>query len=323
MLNKLAVLLAASLVLALSACGTGCGIGSTGCGGGETQSSVSNSSEIQWNLAGQTPGARGNYTAMVHDGGTLRVFSNFKGGSLLNLFDDGLLTEAKMYEWKGDWSGVSGANVVADTPGKFLRTIGVQRGDSGKCYGLLRIGEAYGVGGYLPAWFETDNKCENWHVVKPNVWNGSSDGFNTLTVDESAPAELDTGTPRNNRFTAIGESIGARVALAYSNNGVDWHFEKAELLPAELHATNPTFISEVKTPFGYHMIAADWNGQEAFRHMHLYSCDGKKYRVLDTAAPTFNGPKGTALLYEKSTGLVHSLTNGKHLTFQATRLACT
>ena len=27
-------------------------------------------------------------------------------------------------------------------------------------------------------------------------------------------------------------------------------------------------------------------------------------------------------LYKKATGLVHSLTNGKHLTFQAIQLAC-
>lgn len=312
-----------ALTLFLYSCGGGCGIGSTGCGGGETQTLLPPSvSEVQWQLAGQTPGARGNYAAMVHDGSVLRVFSNFNGGTLLNLFDDGLLTEAKMYEWRGDWSGVSNARVAVDTPGKFLRTIGVQRGESGKCYGLLRIGEAYGVGGYLPSWFETDNQCENWSVVKLNVWNGISDGFSTLSVDESAPSLLDTVNPRNNRFTAVGESLGPRLSLAYSNNGIDWQYEKVELLPAELNAAALAFVSEVKTPFGYHLIAADWNGQEAYRHLHLYSCDGKKYRVLDTASPTFNGPKGTALLYEKSTGLVHSLTNGKHLTFQAAQLPC-
>ena len=314
--------LAAAAVLFLASCGGSCGIGSTGCGGGETQTTVPvSSSEIQWKLAGQTPGARGNYTAMVYDGAVLRVFSNFKGGSLLNLLDDGLLTEAKMYEWRGDWSGVSSLRVAVDTPGKYLRTIGIQRGESGKCYGLLRIGEAYGVGGYFPSWFETDNQCENWHAVKLNVWDGQSDGFSTLSVDEAAPSTLDTANPRNNRFTAIGESLGPRLSLAYSNNGIDWRYERVELFPSDL-AVNPAFVSEVKTPFGYHAIAADWNGQEAYRHIHLYSCDGKKYRVLDTASPTFNGPKGAALLYEKATGLVHSLTNGKHLTFQAAQLAC-
>ena len=321
-MSRLVFLLLATVLL-LASCGGGCGIGSTGCGGGETQTSVPPSvSEVQWQLAGQTPGARGNYAAMVHDGGTLRVFSNFNGGSLLDLVDDRQLTEAKMYEWRGDWSGVSNVRVAVDTPGKFLRTIGVQRGESGKCYGLLRIGEAYGVGGYFPSWFETNTQCENWRAVKLNVWNGTSDGFSTLSVDESAPAALDTTTPRNNRFTAIGESLGPRLSLAYSNDGLDWRYEKVELLPAELNATSPAFVSEVKTPFGYHLIAADWNGQEAYRHIHLYSCDGKKYRVLDTASPTFNGPKGTVLLYEKATGLVHALTNGKHLTFQASQLSC-
>ena len=227
-----------------------------------------------------------------------------------------------MYEWRGDWSGVSNVRVAADTPGKYLRTIGVQRGESGKCYGLLRIGEAYGVGGYYPSWLETDTKCENWKLVKLNVWDGQSDGFSTLNVDENAPAALDVVNPRNNRFTAVGESLGARLSLAYSNDGITWKYEKAELLPPELNSTNPAFVSEVKTPFGWHLIAADWNGQEAYRHLHLYSCDGKKYRVLDMNSPTFNGPKGTALLYEKATGLVHALTNGKHLTFQASQLAC-
>lgn len=318
------IILALASALALSACGGGeCGIGSTGCGGGETQASVVNgNSEVQWQLAGQTPGARGNYTAIVYDGNLLRVFSNFKGGSLLNLFDDGLSTEAKMYEWRGSWSGVGGERVASDTPGKFLRTIGVQRGESGKCYGLLRIGEAYGVGGYLPSWFETDDRCETWQMVKLNVWDGQSDGYSTLSVDESAPATLNTANPRNNRFTAIGESLGARLSLAYSNNGTDWKYEKVELFPPDLTGVNPTFVSEVKTPFGYHLIAADWNGKEAYRHTHLYSCDGKKYRVISLASPTFNGPKGTALLYEKATGLVHSLTNGKHLTFQASQLTC-
>lgn len=318
---KFIMFMAVTLTMLLSACGGGCGIGSTGCGGGETQTNITSGSEVQWQL-GQTHGARGNYTAMVYDGSLLRVFSNFKGGTVLNLFDDGLLTEAKMYEWRGNWQGVSSLRVAVDTPGKFLRTIGVQRGDSGKCYGLLRIGEAYGVGGYFPSWFETDNQCENWSVVKLNVWNGQSDGFSTLSVDESAPATLDTANPRNNRFTAVGESLGPRLSLAYSNNGIDWQYERVELLPAELNSTTPAFVSEVKTPFGYHMIAADWTGQKAYRHIHLYSCDGKKYRVLDVAVPTFNGPKGTTLLYEKSTGLVHALTNGKHLTFQSTQLPC-
>lgn len=154
------------------------------------------------------------------------------------------------------------------------------------------------------------------------MWNGTGDGFSTLSVDEGAPAVLDTVNPRNNRFTAIGESLGPRLSLAYSNDGIEWKFEKVELLPAELNATAPAFVSEVKTPFGYHLVAADWNGQEAYRHLHMYSCDGKKYRVLDIASPTFNGPKGTMLMYEKPTGLVHALTNGKHLTFQATQLPC-
>ena len=312
-----------AVTLFLSSCGGTCGIGSTGCGGGDMQNtSVGNSSEVQWKLAGQTPGARGNYAAMVYDGATLRVFSNFKGGSIVNLFDDGLLTEAKMYEWRGNWSGVSNVRVAVDTPDKYLRTLGVQRGDSGKCYGLLRIGQAYGVGGYFPSWFETDNQCENWRMVKLDVWDKNGDGSMTLSVDEFAPATLDTVNPRNNKFTAIGEGFGPRLSLAYSNNGTDWQYERVELLPPDLAATVPNFVAEVKTPFGYHLIGAEWNGQEAVRHMHLYSCDGKKYRTIDTNAPTFNGPKGTTLLYEKSTGLVHALTNGKHLTFQAAQLAC-
>lgn len=312
--------------LTLLGCGGGdsfCGIGSTGCGGGDTQTSVASAgTEIKWQLDGQTLGAKGNYTAIVHDGAVLRVFSNFKGGTLLNLFDDELTKEAKLYQWTGTWQGVGDLKTVVDLPDQFIRTIGIQRSATGKCYGLLRVGTSYGGGGYFPSWFESDTKCENWTQVAAKVWGGTGDGFNTLTLNEAAGSVVDSANPRNNRYTALGDGLGRKIGLAYSANGVDWLFDARELAPAELAGINSTFATEVRTPFGYHMIVADWDGSKATRHLHLYSCDGISYRVLDTAAPTFNGPKGTAMLYEQSTGLVHTLTNGKHLTFQAEQLAC-
>ena len=285
------------------------------CGGGTDYAPPAvQQTEIVWTKHAPTPGAQGNYLALVQQGADLRAFGNFNGTDNTH--------EAKLYEWRGTFAGVGNVRVVLDVPGAYLRTLGVARDADGACYALLRLGTAYGQSSYYPAWAKSDRNCENWQLIKEKLWLGNSNS-NTLNVDSSKPQIINSTEPRNNRFTALDDSFGHKLALAYSGDGLTWGHTDAELYPADAGG-NPQFASEAVTPFGYHVIVADWSDAQgaATRHVHLYSCDGLKYRVVDRAAPTYNGPKGTSLAYEPTTGRVHALTNGQHLSFPATKLSC-
>jgi hypothetical protein len=290
------------------------------CGGGSTTGAPAPlaQSEVTWSRHADAPGALGNYRAYVLTGTQLRAYSNFSGAPNE--------TEAKLYEWQGTVAGVGNVRTVLNISGAYLRTLAVVRGPSGVCYALLRLEgtspKAYGDGSYYPAFAKSDASCENWQLVKHHLWFGNSNSL-TLTVDETAPATVNHATPRANRFTAVDDSFGHRLALAYSADGLAWYSVDKELYP-DAAGGNPQFAVEVRTPYGYHLIAADWSDAQgaATRHVHLYSCDGAAYRVLSAAAPTYAGPKGTALAYDPSDSTVHAFTGAQHLSFKVAQLPC-
>ena len=58
------------------------------------------------------------------------------------------------------------------------------------------------------------------------------------------------------------------------------------------------------------------------KNLHVFSCDGVHFRVLDANSPTVGGPKGTNLVYEPATGLLHALSTGNHFSMVEQAWAC-
>jgi hypothetical protein len=214
----------------------------------------------------------------------------------------------------------------------------------GNYYGLLHVGDSYPSDtGYLPAW-ATSNDGVHWnyqgkiHIdgAQPYAYSNSA----AMVVQEEKPAVLDVANPTNNRFVAWEDGYGyeldgiyKKLVLIYSADGFDWRFYRdasgvvIDVWPNDPAVANDftVFESATRTPYGYHMIAPDKWPPTA--HRHLWSCDGLKWSVVDLNAGTYNQVsatvhKGTNLVYEPATNLIHALTTGTHFTLPAQALPC-
>jgi len=294
-----------------------------GCGGADVSPQLPVvSSGVEWKQQPDIQGTHGNYlSVLIKDSSNIVVYSNFNGPDNTN--------DAKLYESTGSFAQVGNTKIAFDLKGYYLRTFAVQQGAGFLCYGVFRLEgngpKAYGNGSYYPH-FGYSLDCKNWIVSDNKMWLGNSNS-NTLHVDESKTV-LDTVNPINNRFVVYDDSF-AKLGLFYSADGTTWkQYEKdgksVDLWPASLAQANPQFGSIVKTPFGWHGIFANYSNaaNAATEHMHLFSCDGLTWAVLETQAPTINSTKGTTLVYEKSTGDIHALSNGKHMTTKAKSYPC-
>ncbi len=261
-------------------------------------------------------------------------------------------TDGPVYVASGSWSSVGKPKLVIppsqifDRPNAYVRTLGVARGPSGNYYAVLRVGDGYPTTvGYKPAW-ATSSEGINWVYhgkfqidgTEPFAFSGSC----SILVQEEKPAVLDPANPANNRYLVWedgycsgGPPCHPRIALIYSADGADWRFYRdasgniVDVYPneASVASDTPVFPTTARTAFGYHMIVGEKFPVDHQRH--LWSCDGLKWRVLEVDAgpsETNSGLKGEHLVYESSTGILHtSVPRGNaavHWTTQAVAYPC-
>jgi hypothetical protein len=301
--------------------------------------------QVAWSSLGALKGDQGNYTPVVITGpNTISVFVNTKDWNT-----NGVGT---WYCRTGSWKGVGNPSVVisptqiTDLPNAFIRTTAVQRGPSGKWYAVLHVGGGYpSSNGFRPAW-ATSNDGVHWTyrgmftvngIFAPYVLGSSA----TLIVQEDKPSTPDGDNPANNRYlmwedaycfnrqTGGSGSNCPQLTMLYSADGRNWWTYNdmrgavANVWPSTLPKTDGAqFASAVKTPFGYHIIAADTYPSNYLRH--IFSCDGVHWGVLETASAPFvyAEGKGTNLAYDSVTGLVHAVTSGYHWSYREHAFTC-
>lgn len=334
--NPLSVLAALAILLA-SSCGGG--------GGGAATTATVPASGSLWTAARNVDGTFGKYTPLVVTGpDAIRVYANSNGAVDGTFF----LREGSFTNGVGAASVAISPSQLTDMPGGYIRTTAVVKGAQ-RYYALLHVGNAYtgNTTGFQPAWATSDDTI-NWQYhgrIKidgtiPYVFASGA----ALVVQEDKPATIDTANPANNRFLVWEDAytidgVAKKLVLIYSADGVEWHFYRdannqvVDVWPKDpaVAGDTPVFPTAARTPYGYHLIAAD--KYPAAHHRHLWSCDGLTWRVLEANAPTFIGTdgnaKGTNLAYDPSTGLVHAITSinerlsgSAHWTFPAQSFPC-
>ena len=294
--------------------------------------------KVDWTSGGKIHGVTGRYTPLVITAtNAISVYGNYDDTDAF----DGL------YMRVGNWKNVSSAspviskNKITDQSGlPFIRTSGVVRGASGKYYAVLHVGDNYPSStGYIPAWATSDDGIKwVYHgkfivdgVPMPYIYSSSAN----LVVQEEKPEVLNSDHPAENRYLVWEDATtmvpSKKLILLYSADGADWRFyrdtsgEIVDVWPTELSFDpNPMFPTAARTPFGYHLIAVD--NYPVNYQRHLFSCDGLKWRVLEYQAATYMpnviNPKGTNLVYEPSTGLLHALFSGYHFQEQEHAFVC-
>jgi len=291
---------------------------------------------IVWTVQPDIRGVKSNYTPLVITGpNKIRVYANTDGRQQTNgtyFLRSGTFTSV------GKATAVILPSQITDQSGSpFIRTTAVVRGPSGEYYAVLHVGDSYPSStGYLPAW-ATSHDGVNWTYhgkfsidgSSPYVYGSSA----SLIVQEEKPAVLDTLDPVNNRFLVWEDAysidgVYKRMVLVYSADGIDWRFYRdfsgqvMDVWPSDpsVAGDSPVFTTTTRTPFGYHLISGN-NWPVSF-HRHLWSCDGLTWRVLEVAAGTYAAAKGTNLVYEPTTGLIHAHTSGSHFTLAAQSFTC-
>ena len=278
-------------------------------------------SPVKWEVRESVSSVvKGNYLSIVKNSGSYDIYSNFDGSDNTR--------QAKLYKYSGkSLDTMQTAAVDLDIQGKYLRTIGLQKDIDGTIFAILRMSDGpYGSGSYYPYFAKKDTNGK-WSYVDKKLWLGNSNS-NTLIVN---PDDFSPPSPRlqDQKFVVYDDSFGVKIALASSTNGMNWDVlsvdgKPKELLPSSKSADNPQFLSAAKTPFGVHLIYANWSNSDAAATnlVHLYSCDGEKFVVLDSNSATMNGAKGTTLFYDNEKAEVHAITNGKHLAFKDQKFNC-
>lgn len=266
--------------------------------------------QVDWEYLGGLPGITSdqNYTPIVHTTNGLEVFSNFSPEGL---------PVGHLYRFEGTLAGVGPSEHVLSTPAgpdAFLRTLSVVRGEvTGHYYGLLYTGDAYpGTNGYSPSMaFSDDGK--GW------VWAGSVTPYRR-TLASAGAMVVDEARFDGERFMAWIDTVGTGLNLMTSANGVTWNDQGNVWPMTQLpdDAADPLWATVCKTPHGYHMITAkEWPAQQ---HRHLFSTDGRKWRVLEqdiAAMPIGNVTKGAHLAYNPKDGYVYALGAGQLYRFLA------
>lgn len=261
-----------------------------GCGGGSSSEPKAAPVEPEdapvWTEVGETSVCC-HYTPIVWDGG-LRVYSN-TGPS-----GDGV--------WHLDGREVLR---ISDPRDRYIRTSAVARDQRGYA-ALLYTGDGYpSLGGYSPSW-ATSPDGQAW------TWHGSVSPFGRYQGSGAALVIEADGT-----YSAWTDNTGVKLRRSTSHDGIHWTADKTDAWPVELAGDSPQFPSAARTPYGYHLIAADqWPAQH---HRHLWSCNGRDWRVLEMDAPTINS-KGANLAY--ADGVLYAVAAGRIFTTPAREWKC-
>lgn len=264
--------------------------------------------DVVWTKVGTVQGDVGNYTPVVQLGGNqIRIYANTNGS-----------TDGDLWLRVGSWSSVGSAAKVLDVTDQrdtFIRTSGVARGASGVYYAVLYTGDGYPTqGGYSPSWATSpDGTTWTWHgPISPFGRNQSSAA--NLIVDESRADAyrfifwMDLYSPSN-------------LVLVHSADGVTWQSDGLNVWP--IAGETPQFVTAARTPYGYHLIGANTYPATALRH--VFSCDGLTgWHVIEMASDVINtsAAKGTNLVYDAATNMLHALTSGTHWTLTARNFGC-
>ena len=292
--------------------------------------------EATWTDVADIKYVSGNYTPLVITGtNSISVYGNSEGHQNTdgNFFlRTGTFTPSQVSKFATEV--IHAATQITDQTGSpYIRTTAVVRGPSGTYYAVLHVGDSY-PSAYFPAWATSTNGV-NWTyhgkftLTGSYTFAGSSSA--SLIVQEEKPATIDDTNPMNNRYIVYEDAFCSggwasclpKVQLLYSADGLVWHFYRdgngqiVDMWPNEaaVAADHPIWITTTKTTYGYHLIAGnDW---PTSLHRHLWSCDGLHWRVIEIAADTDTGPKGTNIVYEPATNLVHALSSVRHLQLTA------
>lgn len=283
---------------------------------------------VTWTHVGTVQGlCGGSYSPPIVTATGVSIFSN--------IACDG--TQGQWNAQAGTWAKVNPSTVVLPYAAIFdegpatyrVRTSSVQRAD-GKCYAMLTVGNGYPTtDSYRPA-FATSDDCLHFTYQGRMLIDGSDAGYGqtdtaAFVVREGFPP-LDHTNQGSNKFLLYEnyQTQGAStkgLILVYSADGVSW-FRASDAFGAWLDLlpiANVAFPSAALTPYGVHIVAAD--GYPATKIVHLFSCDGMAFRVIEAVSdlPVVVG-KAANLTFDGT--LIHSLDGGQHWTLAARDFGC-
>ncbi len=311
-MKKLLIMAAAAVMSLLAACGGGGGDGPSHTPPPTTSSSL-------WTrLANLLPYQFWtSYVATVQKpGGGVKFFFNPEGSGALSP------TSANLYSVEGTFDSLSQPKVEANFGNRTLRTVAVARDDTGTCYmmaGMTEIGKGYGQGSYYPTSGKSGPDCNGMDITKEKVdfINTNSMAYTVLNGPVNAP--INDANPRANKFTFLTDGAGARMALMYSNDNVNYKKwtdasgNVKEVLPPDLWKDNLTFAAEAKAKFNYYLIAVKWDNSKevSLGIVLLRSCNGLEYTTIETDSPIATSTKGVSLSVNEKNEVVAVVKNGE------------
>lgn len=262
---------------------------------------------VVWTKGATVVGVCSNYTPVVSlDATHIRVYSNTD-----------CTTDGDLWLRLCSWSTCGAASKVlhiTDARDTYIRTNAVVRGATGTYYALLYTGDGYPTqGGYSPSW-ATSPDGVTWTWQGPiGIFGRNQSSAAALIVDEARTDDF--------RFMAWLDGVAAGLVMMHSADGVSWTSDGLNVWP--IAGESPQFVTAAKDQFGYHLIGANTYPATALRH--AWSCDGLSWRIIETASEVINTSvgKGTNLVYEPTTNLLHALTSGQHWSIAAQPYPCT
>lgn len=324
-MKKLLIMAAAAVMSSLAACGGG---------GGDSVSytppPIVAAADPGWGEQVPLPEKNSDYMTVSFEGASsFLICSNVKNEVNLNA--------AILWCSSGDLRSTSPMTAFADFGNRFLRTHSIAIDPkTGECYGIFNltdIGFGYGGSSYYP-WFGTSTPgCKNWKLSPSKLDFINSSANASLTANGNLKgAPVDHSNPWNNAFVFVTDGVGVRIAIKYSSNGIGWDTYKEsgkvvdlipEILPTELSGLNAQFPTHIKDAFGVHLIVADFDNAagSAKKQVHLWSCYGKKFRVMSANSPTFNNRKGS-VLFLRGSNVAATNGTGRYLEFPSKKFDC-
>lgn len=268
-------LLLAILVLTLLAVVQGCG------GGGDGYTSYSTDSA--WNKRAQFSNVGTNYSPIVVDGESVRVYPTAHGADLGNL-----------WVGSGGIGGVSDPVLALAIPGLYIRTAGIAHHE-GRWYALLHVGNGYPTTiGYRPAWAESEDGLTWSYKGWVNVDGAAQSCFSSSNALIRFRGE----------WIGFEDCYGKKIAVIRSTDGLNWRVDAGDAWAA-FPDDGAVFPSAAASADTIHLIAQSrWPGGPM---RHLTSHDGRTWTVAESEVG-IRSEKGANLSF--SGGKLYALVNG-------------